>query len=72
MKFYFRRALASIVLTPLVAVIYVLGCALLIGAGAGASFTAYEAFANGLIFGGLISLAFIFFPQVNKLLDKLG
>lgn len=67
MKFVIRRAVASIVLVPAVAVLYVVACAVLIGAGAGASFTVGEAWNNGLLFGVLVAVWFTFFTGKGKL-----
>jgi hypothetical protein len=57
-KYVFRRLLVGIVITPLVALAYLIGYALLIGAGAGAGSNASEVWANGLILGAMVSLVF--------------
>jgi hypothetical protein len=57
-KYVFRRLLAGIVITPLVALAYLVGYALLVGAGATASSTANEVWSNGLVFGAVLSLVF--------------
>jgi hypothetical protein len=57
-KYVFRRLLAGIVITPLVAVAYLVGYSLLVGAGATAGSTASEVWSNGLVFGAMVSLAF--------------
>lgn len=72
MKFYIRRAIAGVILSPVVAFAYVVVCAILIGAGAGASFTVREAWGNGFVLGGIVAVLFTFLPQVNKVFEKLG
>ena len=72
MKFVIRRAVASVVLAPVVAGAYVLGCAILIGLGAGASFTSAEAWSNGWLVAGAFAIVFTFSAQLNKVLDKVG
>ena len=72
MKFYIRRAVAGVILSPVVALAYVIGCAVLIGLGAGASFTVGQAWANGFWLGGIVAVLFTFLPQVNKVFEKLG
>ncbi len=57
-KYVFRRLLAGIVITPLFALAYLVGYALLVGAGAGASSGASEVWANGLWMGALASVMF--------------
>lgn len=71
MKFYIRRAVAGIILMPVVAFAYVVVCAFLIGAGAGASFTVAEAWTNGLLLAGISAVSFTFYPQIDRLLDKV-
>lgn len=58
MKYAFRRLLAGIVIVPLVAVIYFVGCVMLIGLGAEPHGTPSEVWALGLMFGGMATLAF--------------
>lgn len=72
MKFYIRRAVAGIVLSPVVAFAYVVGYAILVGAGAGATSTVSQAWGNGLVLGGIVAVLFTFLPQVNKVFEKLG
>jgi hypothetical protein len=72
MKFVIRRAVIGLILSPLVAGAYVLGCALLIGLGAGVSFTVGEAWVNGFEIAGAGVLMFAFWTQFNTALDKAG
>ena len=71
MKFYFRRAVVGLVSVPLVAGAYLLGYALLVGAGAGAGSSATEVWATGLWIGGLVAVFLTFAPQVLTLVRKL-
>jgi hypothetical protein len=72
MKYVIRRAVLAVILSPVVAGAYVLGCALLIGLGAGASFTVSEAWVNGFEIAGAVGLMFTFWSQFNAWLDKRG
>lgn len=72
MKYVIRRAVVAVVAMPLVAGAYVLGCALLIGLGAGASFTVAEAWVNGFEIAGAGALVFTLSTQLNTALDKAG
>jgi hypothetical protein len=58
MKYVFRRLLAGVVITPLVALLWVFGIALLIGAGAEPHAPASEVWIHGLWLGGFVSVAF--------------
>lgn len=59
MKFVIRRAVASVVLTPLVAVGWVFVYAGLIALGGEPSSTIGEVFVNGLWLGGIVSVMFV-------------
>jgi hypothetical protein len=72
MKFYVRRAVVGLVAVPLVAGAYLLGYALLVGAGAGASSNASEVWATGLWIGGLSAVFLTFAPQVINLARKVS
>jgi hypothetical protein len=72
MKYVIRRAVVALIAMPAVAGAYVLGCAVLIGLGAGASFTVNEAWVNGFEIAGAVALVFTFSSQLNKALDKVG
>lgn len=61
-KFVIRRAVAGVVIAPLVAGLYVLATAVLIGLGAGRSFTVETAWANGWSLGLLSAVAFVVYP----------
>lgn len=58
MKYVFRRLLAGVVIAPLVAVVYLVGYALLVGAGAEPTSNASEVWTNGLVLGVMVSLVF--------------
>ena len=72
MKYVIRRAVVALIAMPVVAGAYVLGCALLIGLGAGASFTVAEAWVNGFEIAGACALAFTFWTQLNTAFDRMG
>jgi hypothetical protein len=57
-KYVFRRLLVGVVITPLVALGWLVGMALLIGAGAEPHATASEIWLHGLWLGGAVSVAF--------------
>jgi hypothetical protein len=57
-KFVIRRALAGILITPMVAGTWVLVYGLLVANGAGQAHTLGEVWTNGLVLGGIISLVF--------------
>jgi hypothetical protein len=56
---------------PVVAGAYVLGMAVLIGLGAGASFSVGEAWANGYLIASMSAVYFAFSTQINRWLDRL-
>jgi hypothetical protein len=72
MKYVIRRGAVALIALPVVAGAYVLGCAVLLGLGAGASFTVAEAWVNGFEIAGVCALAFTFSGQLNKVLAKVG
>ena len=72
MKYVIRRAVVGAVLSPVVAGAYVLGCAVLIGLGAGASFTVAEAWVNGFEIAGACALVFTFSNLLDKAFAKVG
>jgi hypothetical protein len=57
-KYVIRRLLVGIVITPLVALGWLIGIALLIGAGAEPHATASEVWVDGLWLGAIASVAF--------------
>lgn len=69
-KFVIRRAIAGIVIVPATAVIYFVGYALLVGAGATPTATAPEVWNNGLWLGGYLTLILMFWELVSKAYDK--
>jgi hypothetical protein len=66
MKFVIRRAVAGVVAVPVIAGVYVLGMAGLIGLGAGVSFSIEQAWSNGLVLGFASAVVFAFYPQLTK------
>jgi hypothetical protein len=71
MKFYIRRAVAAIIITPLVAGLYTLGYATLLLAGARPSTNISDTITVGFEIGAVLALALIFAPQVSRLIDKM-
>jgi hypothetical protein len=61
-----RRLLAGIVITPVIAIAYVLGYGLLVAYGATQSSTMNEIISNGILIGGMFSLAFALAPILDK------
>ena len=61
-----RRLLLGVVITPLVALLWLVACALLVANGAGASLSASEVWTNGLILGVIVALAFSLEPLLDK------
>ena len=72
LKYIIRRAILGIVIVPATAVIYFVGYALLVGAGATATSTAPEVWNNGLVLGVIATLALMFWESLNKGLDKFN
>jgi hypothetical protein len=66
MKYVIRRAVAGVVAVPVIAGVYVLGMAGLIGLGAGVSFSIEQAWSNGLVLGFASAVVFAFYPQLTK------
>ena len=64
MKFYIRRAVLGIIATPVIAGIYFVGYAVLVGLGAEPTSTPQGVWENGLFMGGTLGVAFIFAPQI--------
>lgn len=71
MKFYIRRAVAGTIATPIIAGAYFAFYALLVGAGADPTNTASGVWANGLMMGAVVAIAFTFAPQVLWLEKKI-
>jgi hypothetical protein len=57
-KYVFRRLLAGIVITPLVALTYLVIYIGLVVMGAGQTSSVSEVWSNGLVFGLMVSLVF--------------
>jgi hypothetical protein len=72
MKYLVRRAVVGLVASPVIAGIYVAGVAVLVGLGAGASFSVEQAWSNGLVLGFASALAFAFYPQISRVVDKVS
>jgi hypothetical protein len=67
MKYLVRRAVVGVIAIPVVASAYVLGVAVLVGLGAGASFGVEQAWSNGLVIGFASAVVFAFYPQIVRL-----
>lgn len=67
MKYYIRRAVAGAVATPIVAGIYFVGYAVLVGLGAEPTGTPAEVWNNGIMIGIVSAVMLTFAPQVWKL-----
>lgn len=65
MKFYFRRALAGVIVVPMVALMYVVGVAVLIAFGATPTFSVDDAWATGLMLG-IVTECVLLFSKVSK------
>lgn len=61
-----RRLLAGIVITPVIAISYVLAYGLLVAYGAIQSSTTYDVVLNGFVLGGMFSLVFALAPILDK------
>lgn len=70
-KYEIRRAIASIVLSPVVASIYVFGYALLVGLGAEPTTDIAGAWSNGYLIAFLSGIAFTFYGKISALLERL-
>lgn len=71
MKFVIRRAVAGLLLVPVVAGLYVAGYVALGLLGAGMALTPDEVWANGLLIGFVCAVAFAFATQLDKLVSRL-
>jgi hypothetical protein len=71
MKFVIRRAVAGLLLMPVVAGLYVAGYVALGLLGAGMSVSFDEVWANGLLIGSVCAVAFAFATQLDKLVARL-
>lgn len=71
-KYTFRRLALGVITIPLVACAWFVFYALLIGAGAGVNNTPSGVFADGLVLGVLLTLAFAFWEQIEYLFEKWG
>jgi len=61
-----RRLLVGIVITPVIAISYVLSYGLLVAYGAIQSSTTYDVVLNGFVLGGMFSLVFAIAPILDK------
>ena len=71
MKYIIRRAIVGALAVPVIAGIYTLGYALLVGAGAQATATASMVWDNGIVLGIASAIIFAFYPQIAKRVDSL-
>ena len=67
MKFYIRRAILGAIATPIVAGVYFIGYALLVGLGAEPTATPRGVWDNGIFIGVILAVMLTFYPQVRKL-----
>lgn len=72
MKFVIRRAVAGLLLMPVVAGLYVAGYAVLVGLGAGATTDLSGVVANGVLVGWVFAFAFAFWTQLMKFAERIG
>lgn len=70
MKYVIRRLIASVVVVPIVAGLYVLGIISLVMLGFQPTANIDEVYANGWLIGIVSGIAFVFYPQLSKMLDK--
>ena len=70
MKYEIRRLIASIVLAPLIATIYVLAYAVLVGLGATPTTDISGAWSNGWLIAFAISVVFIFWTRISALVSR--
>ena len=68
MKFYVRRAIAGLIATPIIAVIYCALFALALGVSHGTSANLADTFHAGLVIGLALATCFTFAPQFAKLI----
>ena len=71
MKFVIRRAVAGLLLMPVVAGLYFVGYLALVLLGAGMPITLDEVWANGLLIGFVCAVAFAFATQLDRLAYKI-
>ena len=71
MKFVVRRAVAGLLLMPVVAGLYVAGYLALGLLGAGIANTLDEVWANGILIGFVSAVAFAFATQLDKFSARL-
>jgi hypothetical protein len=72
MKFVIRRAVAGLLLMPVVAGVYVAGYAVLVGLGAGATTDFSGVVSNGVLIGWVFVFAFAFWTQLMKFAERVG
>ena len=70
MKFLIRRLIASIVVMPLIGGAYLFGMFTLVLMGFD-SLSLTDSYNNAILIGIVSGIAFIFAPQISKVLDKV-
>jgi hypothetical protein len=70
-KYIVRRAVVGIVATPLVAAVYTLSYALLVGLGAQPTNTLEGVVANGFLIGTVLAVFFTFANQVKAVINRI-
>lgn len=70
MKYVIRRAIASVVVAPVIATAYVLGYAVLVGLGATPSVNVSDAWNNGWLIAVAVGIVFTFWTQVESLAER--
>jgi hypothetical protein len=71
MKFVVRRAVAGLLLMPVVAGLYVAGYAVLVGAGATPTSGFADVVSNAVVIGLAFVVVFAFWTQIQKFADKV-
>ena len=71
MKYVIRRAVIGLIAMPIVAGVYFLGYAVLVGLGAEPGMTASETWDTGMGIAFMVAIAFAFWTQINNWLDKI-
>jgi len=69
MKYVIRRAIASVVLSPVVVIAYVIFYAVLVGLGAQPGNNVEEVVANGWLLAFGVGVAFTFWTQIQRLVS---
>lgn len=71
MKFYIRRAVAGMIVMPVIAGAYFVGYLALVGIGSQSGLFPQEAWNNGLLIGSVCAVALVFAPKLDKFISKI-